>query len=57
VVLVFVGLKMVWLDGLFVGGKFPIGASLGVIASVIAASVVGSLLFPKAEAEAGARAE
>jgi tellurite resistance protein TerC len=57
-VLVFVGLKMVWLDGLF-GGKFPIGPSLGLIASVIGASVVGSLLFPKAEAGAGvgARAE
>ncbi|HEX6183899.1 MAG TPA: TerC family protein [Pyrinomonadaceae bacterium] len=56
VVLVFVGLKMVWLDGLF-GGKFPIGASLGIIASVIAASVVGSLLFPKAQAVADASAQ
>jgi tellurite resistance protein TerC len=58
VVLVFVGLKMVWLDGLF-GGKFPVGASLGVIASVIAASVAGSLLFPKARvaAEVGVRPE
>jgi tellurite resistance protein TerC len=50
VVLVFVGLKMVWLDGLF-GGKFPIGISLGIIAVVIAASVVFSLIFPKAHAE------
>ncbi|HEY0172397.1 MAG TPA: TerC family protein [Pyrinomonadaceae bacterium] len=49
-VLVFVGLKMVWLNGLF-GGKFPIGLSLGIIASVIAASVVASLAFPKARAE------
>jgi tellurite resistance protein TerC len=57
VVLVFVGLKMVWLDGLFVGGKFPIGASLGIIASVIAASVAGSLLFPKAVADVSVRAE
>ena len=57
-VLVFVGLKMVWLDGLF-GGKFPIGPSLGIIASVIGASVVVSLLFPKAQAaaEVGAQAE
>ncbi len=46
VVLVFVGLKMVWLNDLF-GGKFPITWSLGIISSVIAASVVLSLLFPK----------
>jgi tellurite resistance protein TerC len=56
VVLVFVGLKMVWLDGLF-GGKFPIGPSLAVIASVIAASIAGSLLFPKAPPAAGVRAQ
>jgi tellurite resistance protein TerC len=49
VVLVFVGLKMVWLDGLY-GGKFPIVTSLVIIVSVIAAAIVGSLLFPK-EAE------
>ncbi len=48
VVLVFVGLKMVWLDGLF-GGKFPIGISLGIVAAVIAASIVLSLIFPKSE--------
>ncbi len=51
-VLVFVGLKMVWLNDLF-GGKFPIGLSLGIIATVIAASVVASLLFPKAPAGGG----
>ena len=34
-VLVFVGLKMVWLDHLF-GGRFPIGVSLGIISAVIA---------------------
>ena len=45
-VLVFVGLKMVWLNQLF-DGKFPIGISLGIIAAVISASVVLSLLFPK----------
>jgi tellurite resistance protein TerC len=50
VVLVFVGLKMVWLNGLF-GGKFPITLSLGIIAGVIAASVALSLLFPKAHVE------
>jgi predicted tellurium resistance membrane protein TerC len=53
-VLVFVGLKMVWLDGVY-DGQFPIGVSLAVIASVIAASIGGSLLFPKAPAEAAAR--
>ncbi len=46
VVLVFVGLKMVWLNDWF-GGKFPIAWSLGIISGVIAASVVLSLLFPK----------
>ena len=45
-VLVFVGLKMVWLNQLF-DGHFPIGISLGIIATVIAASVVLSLVFPK----------
>jgi tellurite resistance protein TerC len=42
-VLIFVGLKMVWLDTAF-GGKFPISWSLGIIAILLAASVVGSLL-------------
>lgn len=46
VVLVFVGLKMVWLDHLY-GGRFPIGASLAIIGAVIAASIVLSLVFPK----------
>ncbi len=46
VVLLFVGLKMVWLNKLF-GGKFPIGYSLGIIAGVVAASIALSLLFPK----------
>jgi len=45
-VLIFVGLKMVWLNDLF-GGKFPISLSLGIIAGVIAGSVVLSLIFPK----------
>lgn len=46
VVLIFVGLKMVWLNDLY-DGKFPIMLSLGIIASVIAGSVLLSLLFPK----------
>lgn len=49
VVLVFVGLKMVWLNDAF-GGKFPISWSLGIIAGTIAASVVLSLIFPPKEA-------
>jgi tellurite resistance protein TerC len=47
VVLIFVGLKMVWLNDLF-GGKFPISLSLGIIAGIIAMSIVASLMFPKA---------
>ena len=42
-VLVFVGLKMVWLNGMF-NGHFPISWSLGIIGGVIAASIAGSLL-------------
>jgi tellurite resistance protein TerC len=45
-VLVFVGLKMVWLNEAF-GGKFPISWSLGIIGSLIALSVAASLLFGK----------
>ena len=44
-VLVFVGLKMVWLDEWY-GGKFPIGLSLAIIASAITASIVASLVIP-----------
>ncbi|HEV2706697.1 MAG TPA: TerC family protein [Pyrinomonadaceae bacterium] len=51
VVLIFVGLKMVWLNNLY-GGKFPISLSLGIITAVIAVSVVLSLMFPKAPPEA-----
>jgi tellurite resistance protein TerC len=45
VVLVFVGLKMLWLDAWF-GGKFPITASLAIIGSVLAGSIIVSLLYP-----------
>ena len=45
-VLIFVGLKMVWLNEAF-GGKFPISWSLGIIVGVIALSVVASLVLPK----------
>jgi len=50
VVLVFVGLKMVWLNRAF-GGHFPILPSLAIIVGVIAASIILSLLFPKAPEE------
>jgi tellurite resistance protein TerC len=43
-VLMFVGLKMVWLNSLF-GGKFPINWSLGIIAFLIGTSVVVSLIM------------
>src|SRR5512138_2855432 len=48
-VLVFVGLKMVWLNDAF-GGKFPVGWSLGIIGSVITASIVCSLLSTRRQA-------
>lgn len=46
-ILIFVGLKMVWLNDLY-GGKFPIGWSLGIIALLLAGSVAASLMFPAA---------
>ncbi len=46
VILVFVGLKMVWLNDLF-GGKFPISYSLGIILGILGISIVLSLIFPK----------
>ncbi len=42
-VLIFVGLKMVWLNEAF-GGKFPIRWSLGIIGGVIAGSIVWSMI-------------
>ena len=47
IVLVFVGLKMVWLNHAF-GGHFPISWSLGIIIGVIGASILLSVVFPKA---------
>jgi tellurite resistance protein TerC len=43
-VLVFVGLKMVWLNDAF-DGKFPISWSLGIIAGLVATSILASLLL------------
>lgn len=48
IVLVFVGLKMVYLNDAF-GGKFPITWSLGFILGVIGLSVITSLIFPRQE--------
>lgn len=47
-ILVFVGLKMVWLNEHF-GGKFPILWSLAIIAVLIGGSIAASLLFPPKE--------
>jgi tellurite resistance protein TerC len=41
-VLIFVGLKMVWLNEAF-GGKFPVSLSLSIIGGILAISVVASL--------------
>ena len=43
-ILIFVGLKMVWLNDAF-GGKFPVGWSLGIIGAILASSVVASLVI------------
>ncbi|HEV7645322.1 MAG TPA: TerC family protein [Pyrinomonadaceae bacterium] len=53
VVLIFVGLKMVWLNNLFEDHKFPITWSLGIILGVIGLSVVASLLFPASHKKSG----
>jgi tellurite resistance protein TerC len=42
-ILIFVGLKMTWLNDLF-GGKFPIEWSLGIIAALLAGAVGASLV-------------
>jgi tellurite resistance protein TerC len=45
-VLVFVGLKMVWLNQVF-GGHFPIGWSLAIISTLIGGSILASFLIPQ----------
>lgn len=50
-VLVFVGLKMAWLNEAF-GGKFPITWSLGIIGGLIGASMLVSWLRPRPAAGA-----
>ena len=50
-ILIFVGAKMVWLNEAF-GGKFPVEWSLGIIAALLAAAIVASLLSPAGRASA-----
>lgn len=48
IVLIFVGLKMVWLNNLY-DGHFPVGISLGFIVAVLAMATAASLIWPKTE--------
>jgi tellurite resistance protein TerC len=45
-ILIFVGVKMVWLNDAF-GGKFPIEWSLAIIATLLTVAVVASWLTPQ----------
>jgi len=56
IVLIFVGLKMSWLNEIY-GGKFPITWSLGIIAGVLGVSVAISLLIPARPDPASATAK
>lgn len=47
-ILIFVGLKMTWLNDLY-GGKFPVTWSLGIIGFILLVSVVASLVIPPKE--------
>ncbi len=47
-VLIFVGLKMVWLNELY-DGDFPISVSLGFILGVLTLSITASLIWPRTE--------
>jgi tellurite resistance protein TerC len=50
-ILIFVGLKMVWLNEAF-GGKFPIEWSLGIIGLLLAGAVAASLVSRRPSAAA-----
>jgi tellurite resistance protein TerC len=52
-VLVFVGLKMAWLNEAF-GGKFPVTWSLGIIAVLIGGAIAASLLVHRTDPSKGA---
>jgi tellurite resistance protein TerC len=54
-VLVFVGLKMVWLNEMF-GGKFPIGWSLSIIAGLIGSSILLSIYMDRRKNNASPKA-
>lgn len=43
-ILIFVGLKMTWLNDAF-GGKFPVGWSLGIIGAILALAIMASLVI------------
>jgi len=45
-ILIFVGLKMAWLNEVF-GGKFPIAWSLGIIGAILTTTIITSLLFTR----------
>lgn len=51
-ILIFAGLKMVWLNEAF-GGKFPIEWSLGIIGALLAGAIAASLLRPVANPDGG----
>jgi tellurite resistance protein TerC len=53
-ILVFVGLKMLWLNEAF-GGKFPVTWSLGIIGGILAVTVTASLVWSRVEPAAPAR--
>jgi tellurite resistance protein TerC len=55
VILVFVGLKMVWLNAAF-GGKFPITWSLAIIGAILAISMLVSVAARKQGADTGSGA-
>ena len=46
IILIFLGVKMVWLNDAF-GGKFPIEWSLAIIAALLLAAIVASWLTPQ----------
>lgn len=48
IILVFVGLKMAWLNDAF-GGKFPVVWSLGIIAGILTVAIAASLLLSRRE--------
>lgn len=52
-ILIFVGLKMTWLNNVF-GGKFPIHWSLAIIGFILVSSITLSLVFPKKPVEGAA---